>query len=153
MKNLIIRRGEKQDINAIFNLIQDLATFEKAPEEVKNTPIMMLNDAFCNPPVFHFLVADLEGLVIGTAIFYLSYSTWKGKALYLDDLVVQEQYRSKSVGTKLMQAFLEQAKAWKVQMVHWQVLDWNEAAIQFYKKIGCSLDNEWINCKLYKGQF
>lgn len=153
LKNLVIRKGERRDIPAVFKLIQELALFEKAPESVKNTPQMMLEDAFCEPPVFHFFVAELEEKIVGTAIFYISYSTWKGKSLYLDDLVVQEQYRGTGIGTKLIQAFLKQASDWNVQMVHWQVLDWNKPAIEFYEKMGCNLDAEWINCKLFKGQF
>ncbi len=153
MQNFNIRKGEKSDIEQVFKLIKDLAFFEKAPEAVKNTPEKMLIDAFGKHPIFHFLVAEVNKKVVGVAVFFISYSTWKGKSAYLDDIVVDENHRAKGIGKALMEAFFKQAREWDAQMVHWQVLDWNQPAIDFYKKLNAHLDEEWINCKLYKNQF
>jgi len=112
----------------------------------------MLHDGFGENPCFYFFVAELDGKIIGTAIYYISYSTWRGKSLYLEDLIVNEKYRQKGVGKCLFDRLIEEAKKQKAHRFLWQVLDWNEPAINFYKKYNSIFENDWINCKLTKEQ-
>jgi len=98
------------------------------------------------------LVAELENKIVGMAIYFTKYSTWKGKGLYLDDLVVNETFRKRGIGKKLFDAVLKVAKDEGMKTMHWQVLDWNTPAIEFYKKYGASLEGEWIDCKLMEEQ-
>lgn len=148
----MIRAGKPEDLEAIFDLIMELAIYEKAPEEVDNSVERMLEDGFGPEPVFGFFVAEEEGKIIGTAIYYYRYSTWKGKAMYLEDLVVNEAYRGKGYGKKLLDAIVYKAKEVNCKQVRWQVLDWNTPAIEFYKSLGADLDGEWINCTLTEEQ-
>lgn len=147
-----IRKGNKEDLKAAFELIKELAVFEKAPDEVENTVESMMIDGFGDKPVFEFFVAEEGKEVIGLALYYYSYSTWKGKSLYLEDLIVKEAHRGKGIGKQLFDRVMLKAKEEAVCRVDWQVLDWNEPAINFYKKLGAHLDGEWINCRLYKEQ-
>lgn len=135
----------------MFALIRELALFEKAPEQVTNTESAMLHDGFGEHPVFESLVAECEGTVVGMALYFVKYSTWKGKGLYLDDLIVTESFRGRGIGQALLNAFLQQARARGARQVHWQVLDWNQPAIDLYKKIGASVDAEWLDCKMDVG--
>jgi len=146
--NTIIRKGRKEDIPDVLNLIRELALFEKAPEEVTNTEADMLRDGFGQHPVFYLLIAETEGKVTGMAIYFLKYSTWKGKGIYLDDIVVNEQYRGNGIGALLLNGVIQHAAELGAKQLHWQVLDWNEPAIRFYKKYNASFDGEWVNCKL-----
>jgi GNAT superfamily N-acetyltransferase len=143
-----IRKGIKADLSQILELIKELAAYEKAPEQVKNSVQRMEEDGFGVKPIFEFFVAENEGVIVGTAIFYYRYSTWKGKAIYLEDLIVNEKHRGSGIGKKLLDAIVNEAKQVDAKQVMWQVLDWNEPAINFYKKLGADLDSEWINCKL-----
>ena len=147
-----VRKGTKKDIPAVLGLIRELALFEKAPLEVTNTEADMERDGFGEQPVFRMLVAESEDLVIGMAIYFVKYSTWKGKGVYLDDIVVSEAFRGRGAGGKLFDAVIEDCKKIGAKQLHWQVLDWNETAIQFYKKYEPSFDDEWINCKLTEQQ-
>ena len=135
---------------AVHSLIRELAQYEKAPGEVTNTPEAMVKDGFGPNPVFHCQVAESEGKVIGMAIYFVKYSTWKGKGVYLDDIVVTEAFRKKGVGRKLLDAVIRHSHELKVNQLHWQVLDWNTPAIEFYKKYDVQFDSEWINCKMTK---
>lgn len=144
----MIRPGTKADLPAIFDLIMELAIYEKAPEEVENSIERMEEDGFGEKPVFEFFVAEEDGEVVGTAIFYYRYSTWKGKAIYLEDLVVKEAKRGKGYGKLLLDAIVDKAKKENCKQVRWQVLDWNEPAIGFYKSLGATIDEEWFNCTL-----
>jgi GNAT superfamily N-acetyltransferase len=148
-----IRHGQKEDLPEILNLIKELAEYEHALHEVETTTDSMESDAFSDDnPLFRFIVAEQNSEIIGTAIFFFTYSTWKGKVLYLEDIVMKQKYRRKGIG-KLMFDFLVQiAKAEKVKRMSWQVLEWNEPAINFYKKINATFDAEWVNCKLTKNQ-
>lgn len=148
-----IRHGQKEDLPEILNLIRELAEYEHALHEVETTTDSMESDAFSDDnPLFRFIVAEQNSEIIGTAIYFFTYSTWKGKVLYLEDIVMKQKYRRKGIG-KLMFDFLVQiAKTEKVKRMSWQVLDWNEPAINFYKKINATFDAEWINCKLTKNQ-
>ncbi|MFC4870213.1 GNAT family N-acetyltransferase [Negadavirga shengliensis] len=145
-----IRAGKKEDLSEVFALIQELALYERAPEQVTNTLSMMEEDGFGPNPVFGFFVAEKEetGTIIGTAIYYYRYSTWKGKRLYLEDYVVTEPERGNGAGKLLFEKVLEKCLEDNCTGMMWQVLDWNEPAIRFYEKYGTSMEDEWINCHL-----
>lgn len=148
MNKVSIRKGEKSDLSAVLGLIKELAAFEKAPEEVTNTLEAMEENGFGETPVFGFHVAEDEGVIIGMALYYVKYSTWKGKGLFLDDLVVTEKHRGKGIGSRLFMAFIEEARSIDAKQVHWQVLDWNTPAIRLYEKWGASIDATWHDCKM-----
>lgn len=145
---LLIRKGVPEDLPQALNLIQELALFENAPQEVVTTIAQMQEDGFGENPVFRMIVAELDGELVGLAIYFLKYSTWKGKGVYLDDLIVKESFRKHGIGKMLFNAVVEDSVALNAKQLHWQVLDWNENAINFYKKYKATFDNEWINCKL-----
>jgi len=147
-----IRIGNLNDVEGALELIRELAEYEKAPDAVENTVERMRKDGFGDKPVFEFFVAEESGEVVGLALYYYGYSTWKGRFLYLEDLIVTASYRGKGLGKQLFDAIIFKAKEEGVALVGWQVLDWNEPAIAFYKKLGASLHPEWINCRLYKNQ-
>jgi len=146
------RKGKPEDIPDAFRLIQELALYEKAPYEVKTSVESMLEDGFGENPAFNLLVAAVESQVVGIALYFPYYSTWKGRCLYLDDLVVSEAYRGNGIGEALIQALMQEARAMKAQRMLWQVLEWNEPAIRFYKRLNATLDGEWINCKILEDQ-
>ena len=133
--SFLIRKGTKQDLSSVLDLIHELALFEKAPEQVTNSVNDMEEDGFGKNPVFNFYVAELNNKIIGIAVYFIKYSTWKGKGLYLDDLFVTEKFRGKGIGKKLFDIIIEEAKKINAKQLHWQVLDWNTPAIDFYKKI------------------
>lgn len=150
--SLLIRKGTKQDLPSVLDLINELALFEKAPEQVINTVNDMEKDGFGKNPVFNFYVAELNNTIVGIAVYFIKYSTWKGKGLYLDDLFVTEKFRGKGIGKKLFDIIIEEAKNVNAKQLHWQVLDWNTPAINFYKKYGATVDAEWLDCKLHFGK-
>jgi GNAT superfamily N-acetyltransferase len=144
-----IRKATPTDMPAVWQLIYELAVYENAPEQVTTTPEQMVVDGFGEKPLFECLVAENEEKeVVAIALYYFSYSTWKGKMLYLDDLVVTEKARRHGLGWKLIHELMEIAKAEKANLIRWQVLDWNIPAIRFYEKLGAQMDGEWINCKI-----
>ena len=143
---MIIRKGTEQDFSQILALIKELALFEKAPQEVSNTVEKMQNEK----DLFEFFVAEKNGEIIGMALYFFAYFTWKGKSLYLDDLYVKQEQRGSGVGGKLLRKIFEVAQEHNVDRLRWQVLDWNEPAIELYDKIGATLDKEWINCDFDK---
>lgn len=134
----------------MFRLVKELAEFERAPEAVVNTETQMLEDGFGKEAIYRVFVAEdtVTNEVVGMALYYTAYSTWKGKMLFLDDLVVTEKYRRYGIGRKLINAFLNEARELGVNQVRWQVLNWNAPAIEFYKSLGAELDPEWITCKM-----
>jgi GNAT superfamily N-acetyltransferase len=146
--NPTIRKAERSDVAAIFALIQELALYEKAPEQVTNTADQLAIDLFekyrCEA-----IVAEKENQVVGFALYYTSYSTWKGACLYLEDFYVIESERQHGIGQLLFDSVLETAKDRKVQRMDWQVLTWNEPAIRFYEKQNAILDPEWLNGRLF----
>jgi GNAT superfamily N-acetyltransferase len=148
----IIRKGTPHDVPSVLGLIRELALYEKAPLEVTNTEADMLRDGFGEAPVYRLLVAESDGVVVGMAIYFIKYSTWKGKGVYLDDIVVTEPMRGQGIGAKLFKAVMQDARDMDAKQMHWQVLDWNEPAIRFYQRYGCDFDSEWINCKLNREQ-
>jgi len=146
--NITIRKGTKADLPQVHALIMELAIYERAPDEVTNTLADMQEDGFGEKPVFEFLVAEAENKIVGLCLYYMAYSTWKGKMLYLEDLVVTETYRRYGVGKKLFDAFARRAQELKAKRLKWQVLEWNEPAIAFYQKLNANLDGEWVNCNM-----
>jgi GNAT superfamily N-acetyltransferase len=152
VETTIIRKGTKQDLTAVLDLVRELALFEKAPAQVTNTVESMEEDGFGKNPVFSFLVAELNNTIVGISVYFTKYSTWKGKGLYLDDLYVTESHRGKGIGKKLFDATINEAKRINAKQMHWQVLDWNTPAIEFYKKYGVYADAEWLDCKLNQDQ-
>ena len=145
---MIIRRAESEDISSIHKLILELAQFEKAPNEVITTPDT-LHQALEEIPNWVFAwVCEDNNEIIGVAICYLRYSTWKGITLYLEDLIVTQNRRRSGAGTKLLNEVIRFAKQEKYTRVSWQVLDWNTKAIEFYNKYPIVKDNEWINIHL-----
>jgi GNAT superfamily N-acetyltransferase len=150
--NVIIRKGRKEDVAAVHKLVMELATFEKAPEQVTNTVEKMTEDGFGPVPVYGLLVAEINHNIIGMAIYFIKYSTWRGKGLFLEDLVVIERLRKAGIGKKLFDAVVAEAKKMDAKTMHWQVLDWNTPAIEFYKKYNCTFEEEWIDCKLMENQ-
>jgi GNAT superfamily N-acetyltransferase len=145
---MIIRLAERKDVLSIFNLIVELATYERAPEQVSNTPEQLEIDLF-DLHICEALVAELEGEVVGFALYYTNYSTWKGACLYLEDFYVKDIHRRKGIGEKLFESVVEIAKKRKVRRMDWQVLEWNEPALSFYRKQGAHLDPEWVNGRLF----
>ena len=145
---ITIRKGTPADVEPALLLIKELAAFEKAPEQVINTVEQMLIDGYGEKPIFDLLVAEADQKIAGIAIYFIKYSTWKGKCLYLDDIVVQESLRGKGIGKHLFDAVVAEAKLCNCQQLQWQVLNWNEPAINFYKKYDTVFDAEWINCKI-----
>jgi GNAT superfamily N-acetyltransferase len=147
-ENIIIRKGKKEDLQEVLDLVRELALFEKAPEQVTNTVRDMEIDGFGKDPVFDFYVAELNDRIIGIAVYFIKYSTWKGKGLYLDDLLVTQEYRGMGIGKKLFEQIIQEAKNINAKQLHWQVLDWNTPAIEFYKKYGATIEAEWLDCKI-----
>lgn len=143
-----ITKGTKEDLPKVLELIKELATYEKAPLEVENTVEEMIQDGFTDQPVFYLLTAKIDGAIRGIAIYYIKYSTWKGKCIFLEDIIVTEKFRGHGIGAKLFEAVIAVSKDMKVRRMEWQVLDWNEPAIRFYKKYNANLDPEWLNGKL-----
>lgn len=143
-----IRLATEKDVNAIYALIKELAIFEKAEFELLNTPEQLLIDGFKENPIFYCIVAEENQTVVGMSFLYIRYSTWKGRVLYLEDLVVKENYRNKGIGTQLMNSTIEFAKLNGFKRIQWQVLNWNADAIRFYTKFNAQFDEEWTNVHL-----
>jgi GNAT superfamily N-acetyltransferase len=152
MTSINIRKGTAQDLQAAFNLILELAVYEKAPHEVTNSPEKMLADGFGEKPVFEFFVAQEEDQIVGIALYYVRYSTWKGRCIYLEDIIITEKCRGKGIGKVLFEAVMQETLRQDAALLVWQVLDWNEPALNFYRKFEASFDAEWLNGKLTKEQ-
>ncbi|MFN3917480.1 MAG: GNAT family N-acetyltransferase [Flavobacteriales bacterium] len=146
---VIIRKANSADVEVIHKLICELAVYEKAENHVKTTPEELLRDGFGASPVFECIVAEAKNEVVGFALFYTAYSTWKGKTLYLEDFLVTESLRGNGIGKLLFEEVIREAKRRGVRRMAWQVLEWNERAINFYKKYNTVLDSEWINGRFY----
>lgn len=146
---ITIRKGTKADLPRALQLIQELALFEKAPQEVSNTVEMMEKDGFGEPPIFEFIVAEEDSIIYGMSMYYWRYSTWKGKRIYLEDLIVTESKRGLGIGKMLFEETIAIGKASGASGMTWQVLEWNEPAIALYKKYDAKLEDEWINCNLH----
>ena len=143
-----IRKATKSDLPEVLLLVKELALYEKAPEEVTITLEELEKDGFGEHPIYWILLAEIENRIVGMSFYYIRYSTWKGKCLYLEDIIVKEAFRGNKVGKFLFEATINAAKEMNAKQMNWQVLDWNEPAINFYKKFSAEMDPEWINGKL-----
>jgi GNAT superfamily N-acetyltransferase len=141
---MIIRKATKEDMKSVLELIQELAVFEKEPEAVVVTESDLIRDGFSDHPLFHCFVAEEENkLIIGIALYYYRYSTWKGKTIHLEDLIVRENKRRTGAGFALYSEIIAQGKRDHVRRIEWNVLDWNTPAIDFYNKTGAKLLDDW----------
>ncbi len=153
--DIIIRRAVKEDCPRLLELIKELAVYERAPDDVTVTLEHFIESGFGEKPVWWTFVAEIpspsgEGVeVVGFALYYIRYSTWKGQAMYLEDILVTESMRGHKIGQLLFERLIEEAREKKFNRIIWQVLDWNEPAINFYKKYNASFDGEWLNCQIY----
>ena len=146
---MIIREARKGDEHAIHGLISELALYEKAPNEVTNTVEKLAVDLFVDKVCEALVVENEEQQVVGFALHYESYSTWKGRCLYLEDFYIQPEFRRGGIGSRLFTRVVEIARERGAKRMDWQVLDWNEPAIEFYKKHDALLDPEWVNGRLF----
>lgn len=147
--SITTRRAVKEDCKRLMELIVELAVYEKAPGEVTVSYTHFVESGFGDTPVWWAFVAEEDGIIHGFALYYIRYSTWKGQAMYLEDLVVTEQMRGKKIGSLLFDRLIAEAKEKKLNRITWQVLDWNEPALNFYKKYNAALDPGWLNASLY----
>lgn len=146
--NILIREAIAADCPRLLELIKELAVYEKAPDEVTIDPKHFEESGFGTQPVWWALVAEMEGTVVGFALYYIRFSTWKGQRMYLEDLIVTEEWRGKGIGKQLLDQLIVVAQEKGFSGMSWQVLDWNEPAINFYKKYEAHFDPEWINVSL-----
>jgi GNAT superfamily N-acetyltransferase len=146
--DIIIRRALQTDCPRLLELIYELAVYEKAPQEVTVSLSHFSDSGFGANPVWWGFVAEVDGMVVGMALYYIRYSTWKGQRMYLEDILVTESMRGNKIGSKLMDQLIIEAKEKKFTGMNWQVLEWNEPAIHFYKKYNASFDPEWVNCSI-----
>ena len=144
----IVRKAVKEDCGRLLELVHELAEYEKAPQEVTVTLEHFIESGFGKQPVWWAFVVEVDGTVQGFALYYIRYSTWKGQRMYLEDLLVTEKMRCRGFGKLLFDKLIEEAKEKKLNGIVWQVLEWNEPAITFYKKYKASFDDEWVNCSL-----
>ncbi|MGL2965625.1 N-acetyltransferase family protein [Flavobacterium sp. XGLA_31] len=140
---MLIRKGEKKDMPAVLELIRELAVFEKEPDAVVVTVADLERDGFGEVPLFHTFIAEVDGEIVGMALYYYRYSTWKGKTIHLEDLIVKEKMRGSGLGFALYSKIIEQGKKDNVRRIEWNVLDWNTPAIDFYIKSGAKVLDDW----------
>ena len=150
--NITIREGVKDDLTSVLKLIKELANYENAIDQVTITLHDLEQDGFGSQPFFWFLVAEKDSVIIGISFYWIRYSTWKGKFLFLEDFVIQEKYRRHGVGSKLFKETIKICKKLNLNGMTWQVLDWNIPAIDFYKKFDAEISKDWLNGKLTKKQ-
>jgi GNAT superfamily N-acetyltransferase len=146
--NIVIRKATEADCPRMMELVKELAIYERAPDEVTVSMEHFIESGFGANPVWWAFVAEEGGLVQGFALYYIRYSTWKGQRMYLEDILVTEEARGKGIGALLMNALIAEASARKFHGITWQVLEWNEPAINFYRKFNTQFDPEWINGKI-----
>ncbi len=143
-----IRRAVREDCSRLLELVKELAHYERAPEQVTVTLEHFEDSGFGHNPVWWAFVAEQDGIVQGFALYYIRYSTWKGQRMYLEDLLVTEKMRGQNIGRQLVDRLIEEAREKKLGGITWQVLDWNEPAINFYRKLNAKFDPEWVNCSI-----
>jgi GNAT superfamily N-acetyltransferase len=147
--NTTIRRAVREDCPRLMELIAELAEFEKAPPGAMSATLEHFEESGFGPsPVWWAFVAEQGNRIEGFALYYIRYSTWKGQRLYLEDLIVTKETRGQGIGTLLFDRLIEEVREKKFSGMVWQVLDWNQPAIEFYKKYGAVLEPEWVNCIL-----
>ena len=145
---IVIRKAKREDCPRILELVKELAEFERAPKEVTVSEEHFEKSGFGSRPVWWAFVAEVDGRVEGFALYYIRFSTWKGQRMYLEDLLVTEKMRGKGLGKMLFDQLIKEAKRRNLNGIQWQVLEWNEPAINFYKKYEAAFDAEWINCAI-----
>ena len=150
MNEMLIRKAERSDMVSVLDLIKELAEFEREPESVSINVDDLINDGFCDDPKFRCLVAEKNKKVVGMALFYGRYSTWKGKTLHLEDLIVKKKFRGQGIGKELYKKFIEIAQNEGVRRAEWVALDWNIKAIKFYKNSGARVLNDWKTIQIDK---
>ena len=138
-----IRKGNPEDMESVLGLIQELAIFEKEPEAVLITVEDLVRDGFGEKPLFHVFVAEVDREIVGIALYYYRYSTWKGKTIHLEDLIVKEKMRGSGLGFALYSEIIKQGKKDNVRRIEWNVLDWNTPAVKFYENSGAKVLDEW----------
>ena len=143
-----VRKAKREDCPRMLELVKELAAYERAPDEVTVTLDHFTESGFGPHPVWWALVAESDGIIVGFAMYYIRFSTWKGQRMYLEDFIVTDAYRGKGIGKLLFDELIEEAKEKKFSAIVWQVLKWNEPAINFYKKYNASFDGEWYNSSL-----
>jgi ribosomal protein S18 acetylase RimI-like enzyme len=148
MVDIKIRKGTEADLPQVLGLVKELAVYERAPNEVEVTLEEMQNWGFGKDKIFDFFVAEDGQKIVGISLYYYKYSTWKGKCLFLEDIIVTESYRRYGLGSKLFNEVVLVAQKEKVRRMEWQVLEWNVTALDFYRKYNSHFDKEWVNCKL-----
>ena len=140
---MIIRKGNPEDMKGVLALIQELALFEKEPDAVVITEEDLIRDGFGTHPLFHVFVAEVDAQIVGIALYYYRYSTWKGKTIHLEDLVVQQRMRGTGLGYALYSEVIKQGKKDNVRRIEWAVLNWNTSAIDFYTNSGAQVFDDW----------
>lgn len=150
--SFVIRNGRIEDCAATLDLIKELALYEKAPQEVAISIEELENDGFGDKPIYELIVAEKRDHIVGIALIYEKYSTWKGRSIYLEDLIVTESERGSGIGKALFEEVIKRAKERNSGRMEWQVLDWNKPAIDFYKSYGAELDGEWFNGRFRREQ-
>ena len=146
--NFHIEQARPSDIPEVLSLIKQLALYEKAPNEVTVTQEILLRDGFGDHKIFDCFVArTADNSIVGMALYYTKYSTWKGRCIYLEDIIVDQEFRGNGIGKELFRSVYHVARITQAGRLEWQVLDWNEPAIGFYKRFEAHFDSEWINCK------
>jgi GNAT superfamily N-acetyltransferase len=138
-----IRKGNPEDMKSVLELIQELAIFEKEPDAVLVTVDDLIRDGFGEKPLFHVFVAEADGKIVGIALYYYRYSTWKGKTIHLEDLIVKEEMRGTGLGSALYSEIMKQGKKDNVRRIEWNVLNWNTPAVNFYENSGAKVIEEW----------
>ncbi len=151
MKETQIREATSADALGILALIQELAVFEREPNAVEVTVDELIEDGFGENPKFQCFVAEMDNNIVGIALFYPCYSTWKGKSWHLEDLIVTEACRGKGIGFALLKKFIAFAHASGVRRIQWVVLDWNTTAIEFYEKQGSTTLSDWRITQMTEG--
>lgn len=146
--NINIRKAVKEDCGRILELVKELARYEKAPHEVTITLEHFEQSGFGYKPVWWAFVAEVDGLIQGFALYYIRFSTWKGQRMYLEDFLVTEEMRGMGLGKLLFERLIGEARKKQLNGIQWQVLEWNEPAINFYKKYNAVFDGEWLNCAI-----
>ncbi len=162
---ITIRKAIKEDCPGLLELVRELANYERAPDEVTVTLEHFVESGFGKNPVWWTFVAtspsnslskrerepdaERKEIIVGFALYYIRYSTWKGQAMYLEDILITNEMRGKGIGKLLFDRLIEEAKERKFNRIIWQVLNWNEPAINFYKKYNADIDSGWLNCSIY----
>ena len=143
-----IRPGNAKDLPEVVKMIKELADYEKSLDQVQITEEILEKDGFGTHPYFWLLIAEKNGEIAGLAFYFIRYSTWKGKTLYLEDFIVKNEYRRQGIGTLVFEELQNIVREEELSGIVWQVLDWNDLAINFYKKLGATISNDWLDGSL-----